>query len=265
MAGSPLHRLQARVHKVHDLEFADVSERNSHSYVVTDVGKAYRQIDTNKWYLLTDDTGPTFVEIGGVGGGSGDVVGPGSSVDNEVVIFDGITGKIIQPSSAADAAILKNLKHYGASATDPVFPAPAAGDHYYNTVLEEEMRYDGARTKWLSLNSSDFQAGRNGNCPGGTFYRGINGMFLNATTQGYAIQKGTLVYLALTRNDSDATSLEVLVNGSVVSTFAHSASGLSENAAINIDVDAGILSFRNIAGGNTTSNLQLIARLKRRV
>ena len=32
------------------------------------------------------------------GGGSGDVVGPASSVDNRIVLFDGVTGKLIQDS-----------------------------------------------------------------------------------------------------------------------------------------------------------------------
>ena len=39
-----------------------------------------------------------YEEVGSGGGGSGDVVGPGSSTDNAVVRFDGTTGKLIQNS-----------------------------------------------------------------------------------------------------------------------------------------------------------------------
>lgn len=41
--------------------------------------------------------GSTWHNIGG-GGGSGDVVGPGSSVDNSLPRFDGTTGKLLQES-----------------------------------------------------------------------------------------------------------------------------------------------------------------------
>ena len=39
-----------------------------------------------------------FATVTATGGGSGDVVGPASSIDNEVVRFDGATGKLIQGS-----------------------------------------------------------------------------------------------------------------------------------------------------------------------
>lgn len=56
--------------------------------------------------------------VPGTGGGSGDVVGPGSATNNDVVLFDGVTGKLIKDSgktlaqvqtdavTAAEAAIL---------------------------------------------------------------------------------------------------------------------------------------------------------------
>lgn len=59
--------------------------------------------DTVGLWWATDTTtlsawdGATWTDIAG-GGGSGDVVGPGSSVDNTVVRFDSTTGKLIQGS-----------------------------------------------------------------------------------------------------------------------------------------------------------------------
>lgn len=35
-------------------------------------------------------------QLTGITGGSGDVVGPASSVDNNIVLFDGITGKLLK-------------------------------------------------------------------------------------------------------------------------------------------------------------------------
>ncbi len=46
-------------------------------------------------------SGTTLNATGGGGGGTGDVVGPGSAVDGHVVLFDGTTGKLIKDSGAA--------------------------------------------------------------------------------------------------------------------------------------------------------------------
>ncbi len=51
-----------------------------------------------------DDASITFQVVkqnGGTGGGTGDVVGPASSVDGRAVLFDGTTGKLIKQASAA--------------------------------------------------------------------------------------------------------------------------------------------------------------------
>lgn len=45
----------------------------------------------------------------GGGGGSGDVNGPGSSVDGNIVIFDGTTGKVIADSGIA----IDSIPNYG--------------------------------------------------------------------------------------------------------------------------------------------------------
>lgn len=42
----------------------------------------------------------TGTTLSATGGGSGDVVGPASSVDNRIVLFDGVTGKLIKDSGA---------------------------------------------------------------------------------------------------------------------------------------------------------------------
>jgi len=49
--------------------------------------------------ICTNAVGPVWTTVGG-GGGSGDVVGPASSVASEVVLFDGTTGKLIKQQQA---------------------------------------------------------------------------------------------------------------------------------------------------------------------
>jgi hypothetical protein len=51
---------------------------------------------TNKWQFSNDGT--TWTDMGAGGGGSGDVVGPASSVDNTIPRFDSTTGKLLQTS-----------------------------------------------------------------------------------------------------------------------------------------------------------------------
>ncbi len=45
---------------------------------------------------------------GGGGGGSGDVVGPASSVDGRAVLFDGTTGKLIKQAAAVGVCDLED-------------------------------------------------------------------------------------------------------------------------------------------------------------
>jgi len=52
---------------------------------------------------------------GGGGGGSGDVVGPAVSVDGEVALFDGTTGKLVKAGTGAGA----NSLAIGPGATAP--------------------------------------------------------------------------------------------------------------------------------------------------
>jgi hypothetical protein len=187
--------------------------------------------------------------------GLGDVVGPASSVDRGLAVFDGITGKLINDSTD---------RLYPKQATDPVAPSPTVSDLYYNTVIDELMIFDGNRGKFLSVGSFEVQAGRNGNTAAGSFYRAVNGMVLNATNRAIPVPKGTLTRLAWSRTDSDSATLEVLRNGTVIATLASTASGDTQDNTVDADFDEGRLSFRNLSSGNTTSNVQIRAVFKRR-
>jgi len=112
-------------------------------------------------------------------------------------------------------------KRYSNSATDPVSPAPAEGDTYYNTSLQMQMQYDGSRSKWLSVESATFGFGRNGNLfPAGTYLRAINGMVTSAT-EGYdALYNGTVVGVTIRRSTQSVAEYAVVASGTDIATLA---------------------------------------------
>ena len=161
------------------------------------------------------------------GGGGGDVSGPGASTDDALVRWDGVTGTFVKNSNATlsnagslvlaggqslsvdtilqatggNGVVLSGVRHYASAAVDPGAPAPADGDRYYNTTLDMEMRYDAGRAKWLSVESQPFFAGRNGNVPTGSYYRGADGLAMGATSGFDAHRNGTVVSISYTRAD----------------------------------------------------------------
>ena len=159
---------------------------------------------------------------------------------------------------------LNGIRFYSNSATDPVSPPPADGYMYFNTVLEETMRYDGTRSKWLSVSTLTFLAGRSGNTAAGSFYRGMDGLTFGANI-GYPVPKGTLTGIAWSKTDAAASVLEVLVGGSVIATLSANSAGYVTNWLVNADFNEGFLQFRNQVGSNTTSNVQITAIIKRRI
>lgn len=71
---------------------------------------------------------PTAPVIGVSGAGTGDVVGPVSSVDSEVALFDGVTGKVIRGGGSLGTAAFTSSTSYatstqGAKADSAVQPA----------------------------------------------------------------------------------------------------------------------------------------------
>lgn len=52
---------------------------------------------------------------------------------------------------ASDLDMLKGVRCYGVSASDPVSPAPQDGDLYYNSARSSWRYYDGGRTAWVSF------------------------------------------------------------------------------------------------------------------
>lgn len=182
--------------------------------------------------------------------------------DNLDVTNDGGKATIKLSDSITVSGTINGYRHYAASATDPTSPSPSEGDRYYNTTLEMEMRYDGSRSKWLSVESSVFQVGRSFSTGAGDYYRGINGLPLSASIGFPAFFNGTVVSFGYTRSDSDSATFEITASGSSVASLASSAtSGYS--SSLNGNFSAGdILAVRNSAGSNTTTSVQAWVRVK---
>jgi hypothetical protein len=210
---------------------ADSSPNRSEDYVLTyDTSTA-----THKKVLI--DNLPIVVE---------GILGPNSSLDMETVRFNGSDGQTLEGTG---------IRHYGKSTVDPTAPTPQDGDKYYNTVINHEMYYDGHRNKWLSIATLWDGCGVNGNTSSGSFYKRWNGMVLSATT-GPHIAKGTIVRIGYTTSVARSHTLEVLVNGIVVAELASGGAASAFDDNVNADFDAGNISMRNKAGGDTASNLQ---------
>ena len=162
------------------------------------------------------------------------------------------------------SGLIDGVYFYAPSATDPILPMPQDGYEYFNTVLQEAMRYDAFRSKWLSISNLVFNAGRDGYTAANSFYRGVSSTTFG-TNIGFPVPKGTIVGLAWSRTNSAPAFLEVLINGSVIITLYSDTSGPVYNWLANADFNEGLLQFRNQLGGNATSYVQITAIVKRRI
>jgi hypothetical protein len=218
-----------------------------------------------------NDTGGTNAEIS-----SGDsIVGEdnGSGAGGDVPITGGnATGGnndggdvVLSPGSGSgtgvDGVVIVNgPKHYANSATDPTSPTPAEGDRYYNTTLEMDMRYDGTRSKWLSVETCILTGSDQGALASGAYFQ--VGTLRMSSTRGYtAMYDGTVVALGYPRTDTDAASFAVTAAGSTISSVASTA---TSGQATGLDGDftqGAVLGLRN-DGANSLSNGIVWARVK---
>lgn len=96
----------------------------------------------DNFYLVECDpaTGVLLTSGGGGGGGSGDVNGPASSVDSQIVLFNGITGKAIKAATLSGRPLLTSgvLSVSAINlATEVTGTLPAANVQYLTTVTSD--------------------------------------------------------------------------------------------------------------------------------
>jgi hypothetical protein len=164
---------------------------------------------------------------------------------------------------AAGIAQVNGPKHYANSATDPTAPAPAEGDRYYNTTLEMEMRYDGLRSKWLSVETVTLDVSDQGTLNSGSYFQ-VGTLRMSATKGFPAFHNGTVVSIGYTRDDTDAASIAVTSGGTTISSLATAAvSGVDNTKNDNFSSGA-VLGVRN-DGANALTDGIVWVRLKWRV
>jgi len=205
---------------------------------------------------LLDDDHPQYI----LSDGSRPMSGTFDLSGNDIIDV----GNLFVSGNLSVTGTINGIRCYGVSATDPTTPPPTGGDKYYNSVLNEEMRYDGSRAKWLSVSLLTFLGGRNGNTADGSFYRATNNMAMNGVDRGYRISKGTITFASMTRSDVDDAVLEILVSGSVVAILS-SSTFASADETLDGDFEAGVMAFRNKAGLNATANVQIVVTIKKRI
>ena len=191
-----------------------------------------------------------------------DVTGRGNTTTNSITV-NGITsnsniiltGALDATGDIDNAGTYNGIQHYTSSATDPTTPTPSDGDRYYNTALDMEMRYDNTRSKWLSVESSVMEFGRDGNTGGGSYYRGPGNRAYASDKGRTAEFDGTVVSVSYTRNDTDSATFEVTADGTGIATLASSA-GTGKDVTLNGDFTADqILGVKNQTGSNTTRHV----------
>ena len=154
-------------------------------------------------------------------------------------------------------------RYYGPLAADPVSPAPSSGDTYFNTAIGAPMEYDASRSKWLGVGVEGVYGGADGDTAAGSFFRGMDGLAFG-TNRGIPVQKGTLTGILISMTANVSSSVEVLVDNTVIDTINVATAGLTTDLSLNTDFDQGLMKFRNISSGGTMSNVQITANYKRR-
>lgn len=174
----------------------------------------------------------------------------------------GATAVII--NSGTEFVQVDGVTYYGNSAGAPTARSGGfqQGDKYYDTTLDQEMRYDATRAKWLSVEAMTFAFGRNGNVAAGQYYFTNDGKVMSATI-GYRMpHNGTIVALGYTRSDSDAATFDVVEGGTSRATVASAATSGGSTTLNGNFTAGGILAVLNQAGGNTTSDVVAWVKVK---
>lgn len=93
-------------------------------------------VEVVKGGVNVQTTTQDIADLGGGGGGSGDVVGPASATDSVPVLFDGTTGKLVKDSTPTGTG--NPVLQTGPTLTNPVVGTQSPGD---NSTLAASTAY----------------------------------------------------------------------------------------------------------------------------
>jgi hypothetical protein len=183
--------------------------------------------------------------IGSTPSGSGDVTGPSSANNDGMVVFDGVSGKVLKDLG---------LRHYGKRNDNPA--SGSEGDEYYHTTLNMHMFYDGSRAKWLSRDTITMEFGRLGNTAAGSYFRGPGGLSFSDSMGMLPFHSGTVIGIAYNRDDTDLSVFQITSAGGEIGFISSSATSGRDNT---IDADfspsSGTLGVKNKSGGSTVTDV----------
>lgn len=154
--------------------------------------------------------------------------------------------------SGSDA--LASPRRYAPASSDPSSPTPAEGDTYFNTTLKQLMVYDGTRSKWLS--DAVFTLGFAGGA-GVSGYFDHHGQATDGGNGDVPVLKGTVVSVAISRSDSDASTIEVTLGGTAVCELVTSAAGVTRDSTLNADFAAGLMTTRVKSAANAIDDARV--------
>tara|TARA_R110000824_G_scaffold55257_14_gene152367 strand:- start:2437 stop:4116 length:1680 start_codon:yes stop_codon:yes gene_type:complete len=181
--------------------------------------------------------------------------------------FDGslmaVTGTLGVDGNITSSGTYNGVFHYESSATDPSSPAPSAGDIYYNTSTQMEMRYDGTRSKWLSTEVGEFGFGRNGQTAIGAYYKGLDSLTYTSDRGRNMEFDGTVISITYTRDDTDSAVFEAVASGVTIASLSSSVMSGSD-MTLDTDFSQGqIMAVRNSsASANKTNHVNGTIRFK---
>jgi hypothetical protein len=251
------------------VRIGDISSSSVTTAVSGGTGTNDVSADNEVSFVAQDEDG-TYI-AGGTPVASGflsrDGLTTGSLLQAQDFGSNGITADVLAESTASNGVLINGNRHYADSATDPSSPTPLEGDRYYNTTLEMEMRYDGLRSKWLSVNEAWLHFGRAGNTADGAFFDGAGGIQFTSDRGFPASFNGTVVAISFTRDDTDSATIEITRGGTLITGATYTSTSLY-NAPVDIDADfasGAALGVRNQSTGSTVTNLMGWVRIKWRI